>query len=165
MNWEIYAQVSSMSTSQWRKNEKAATVKDRHWEVEKRGKGKKRAEEQELSLQSPIPTRSIRVPASTRKSMWRVVGSDIRMEKRRAFQKKKLFKLHKMLFVQWLQMPGTSAQDVAAAPENSVVTLGGKKCNWCESSTHCRKTHKDCSLTQKMPQVLVENYSSFVLIW
>lgn len=41
-------------------------------------------------------------------------------------------------------MPGTSAHDVAAAPENSVVTLGGKKCKWCGSSTHSRKTHKDC---------------------
>ena len=41
-------------------------------------------------------------------------------------------------------MPGTSAQDVAAAPENSVLTLGGKKCKWCGSSTHSRKTHKDC---------------------
>ena len=41
-------------------------------------------------------------------------------------------------------MPETSVQDVAAAPENSVVTLGGKNCKWCGSSTHSRKTHKDC---------------------
>ena len=40
--------------------------------------------------------------------------------------------------------PEISANDIAAAPENSVVTLGGKKCKWCGSSTHSRKTHKDC---------------------
>ena len=41
-------------------------------------------------------------------------------------------------------LPETSVQDVAAAPENSVVTLGRKNCKWCGSSTHSRKTHKDC---------------------
>lgn len=41
-------------------------------------------------------------------------------------------------------MPETSVLDVAAAPENSVVTLGGKNCKWCGSSTHSRKSHKDC---------------------
>ena len=41
-------------------------------------------------------------------------------------------------------MPETSVQDIAAALENSVVTLGGKKCKRCGSSTDSRKTHKDC---------------------
>ena len=41
-------------------------------------------------------------------------------------------------------MPETSVKDVAPAPENAVVTLGGKNCKWCGSSTHSRKTHKDC---------------------
>lgn len=30
------------------------------------------------------------------------------------------------------------------APESAEVTLGGKKCKWCGSTTHSRKTHKDC---------------------
>ena len=81
----------------------------------------------------------------------------MRMEKRRkrrAFQKKKLFKLRKDAVSEGAAdgcptMPETSVQDVAAAPENSVVTLGRKNCKWCGSSTHSRKTHKDCPHNQK----------------
>ena len=40
--------------------------------------------------------------------------------------------------------PETSASNIAAAPENSNITLGGKKCKWCGCSTHSRKSHKDC---------------------
>lgn len=40
--------------------------------------------------------------------------------------------------------PETSASHIAAAPENSDITLGGKKCKWCGRSTHSRKNHKDC---------------------
>ena len=69
--------------------------------------------------------------------------------RKRAFQKKELFKLCKMLLVKGSQMGVTpcqrpSVEDIAAARENSVVTLGGKNCKWCGSSTHSRKTHKDC---------------------
>ena len=62
-------------------------------------------------------------------------------------------------------MPGTSAQDVAAATENSVVTLGGKNVNGVGVLHTVGKPTMTAPITQKMPQVLVENYSSsFVLI-
>ena len=46
-------------------------------------------------------------------------------------------------------VPDMSAQDITAAPANSIVTLGGKKCKWCGSSTHTRKSHKDCPQNPK----------------
>ena len=33
---------------------------------------------------------------------------------------------------------------VVDPPETATVTLGGKKCKWCGSTTHSRKSHKDC---------------------
>ena len=39
---------------------------------------------------------------------------------------------------------GTNSSEVVDVPENASVTLGGKKCKWCGSNTHSRKTHKDC---------------------
>ena len=33
---------------------------------------------------------------------------------------------------------------VPDAPESAVVTLGGKNCKWCGSTTHSCKTHTDC---------------------
>lgn len=35
-------------------------------------------------------------------------------------------------------------QEVEPAPEGAVVDLGGKKCKWCGSTSHSRKSHKDC---------------------
>ena len=62
-------------------------------------------------------------------------------------------------------MPETSVQDFAAAPENSVVTLGGRTVNGVVVLPTVGKATRTAPITQKMPQVLVENYSSsFVLI-
>ena len=46
-------------------------------------------------------------------------------------------------------VPDMSAKDITAAPANSIVTLGGKNCKWCGSSTHSRKSHKDCPQNPK----------------
>ena len=46
-------------------------------------------------------------------------------------------------------VPDMSAHEITAAPANSFVTLGGKKCKWCGSSTHSRKSHKDCPQNPK----------------
>lgn len=40
-----------------------------------------------------------------------------------------------------ITVPGDHVVD---PPETATVTLGGKKCKWCGSTTHSRKTHKDC---------------------
>ena len=32
---------------------------------------------------------------------------------------------------------------VVGPPETATVTLGGKNCKWCGSTTHSRKSHKD----------------------
>lgn len=37
-----------------------------------------------------------------------------------------------------------NSSEVVDVPEKATVTLGGKKCKWCGSNTHSRKTHKDC---------------------
>ena len=55
-------------------------------------------------------------------------------------------------------VPDMSAQDITAAPANSIVTLGGKNCKWCGSSTHSRKSHKDSPKIPNMPQIpIIEN--------
>lgn len=33
---------------------------------------------------------------------------------------------------------------ITPAPNGAVVEVGGKKCKWCASTTHSRKSHKDC---------------------
>ena len=38
---------------------------------------------------------------------------------------------------------------VVDPPETATVTLGGKNCNWCGSTTHSRKSHKDCPHNSK----------------
>ena len=38
---------------------------------------------------------------------------------------------------------------VVNPPETATVTLGGKKCKWCGSTTHSRKSHKDCPQNPK----------------
>ena len=43
-------------------------------------------------------------------------------------------------------VPGSPA---VAAPETAIVTIGGKKCKWCGSSTHARRNHKDCPQNPK----------------
>lgn len=40
-------------------------------------------------------------------------------------------------------------QDVIAAPLGSVVEIGGRKCRWCGSTTHVRRSHKDCPQNKK----------------
>ena len=37
-----------------------------------------------------------------------------------------------------------NSSEVVDVPENATVTLEGKKCKWCGTNTHSRKTHKDC---------------------
>ena len=39
-----------------------------------------------------------------------------------------------------------SAPDLQAvrAPDGAQVDVGGKKCKWCGSTAHLRKSHKDC---------------------
>lgn len=40
---------------------------------------------------------------------------------------------------------GITLPDTAMpAPHGAVVEVGGKKCKWCASNTHSRKSHKDC---------------------
>lgn len=40
---------------------------------------------------------------------------------------------------------GITLPDTAMpAPHGAVVEVGGKKCKWCGSNTHSRKSHKDC---------------------
>jgi hypothetical protein len=34
--------------------------------------------------------------------------------------------------------------DMVTAPPGANVVIGGKKCKWCGSTTHVRKSHKDC---------------------
>jgi hypothetical protein len=34
--------------------------------------------------------------------------------------------------------------DVVTPPVGAAVDIGGKKCKWCGSTSHCRKSHKDC---------------------
>ena len=58
-------------------------------------------------------------------------------------------------------MPETSVQDLAAAPENSMVTLGKRTVNGVGVLPTVGKPTRTAPITQKM----VENYSSsFVLI-
>ena len=40
-------------------------------------------------------------------------------------------------------------QDVIAAPLGSVVEIGGRKCRWCRSTTHVRRSHNDCPQNKK----------------
>ena len=43
-------------------------------------------------------------------------------------------------------LPGDHVVD---PPETATVTLGGKKCKWCGSTTQSRKSHKDCPQNPK----------------
>lgn len=38
--------------------------------------------------------------------------------------------------------PAIQAEQIDA-PQSAVVTIGGKKCKWCGSTTHSRRSHKD----------------------
>ena len=40
--------------------------------------------------------------------------------------------------------PAITGDHEVTASETATVTLGGKKCKWCGSTTHSRKSHKDC---------------------
>ena len=35
------------------------------------------------------------------------------------------------------------------APETAIVTIGGKTCKWCGSTSHSRRSHKDCPHNKK----------------
>ena len=37
----------------------------------------------------------------------------------------------------------------AAAPREAEVMIGGKSCKWCGSTSHLRKSHKDCPFNDK----------------
>ena len=40
--------------------------------------------------------------------------------------------------------PTAPVLDPVPAPAGAEVDVGGKKCKWCGSTTHQRKSHKDC---------------------
>ena len=41
-------------------------------------------------------------------------------------------------------VPTAPVLDPVPAPAGAEVDIGGKKCKWCGSTTHQRKSHKDC---------------------
>ena len=40
--------------------------------------------------------------------------------------------------------PSAPVLEPVPAPAGAEVDVGGKKCKWCGSTTHQRKSHKDC---------------------
>ena len=90
--------------------------------------------------------------------------------KRRAFQKKKLFKLHKMLLVKGPQMGVAPCQRhqywMLQLPRKTLWSLLAERTvNGVGVLPTVGKPTRTAPITQKMSQVLVENYSSsFVLI-
>lgn len=45
--------------------------------------------------------------------------------------------------------PPAPVLEVSAAPDEAVVVIGGKSCKWCGSTSHVRKSHKDCPCNPK----------------
>lgn len=40
--------------------------------------------------------------------------------------------------------PAPAVGEPVNAPEGADVVIGGKRCKWCNSSTHLRRSHREC---------------------
>ena len=45
--------------------------------------------------------------------------------------------------------PAVPEGEEVPAPAGSEIAIGGKACKWCRSTSHVRKSHKDCPFNPK----------------